>query len=69
MISLESRACPALGLQLDRMRRRVRIDGRLLPKPLSRRQFGLLEFLAARAGQVCLREETSRVVYGERNVA
>jgi len=68
MIPLESCVRSTQGLQLDRAQRRVRIDGLLLPKPLSYRQFELLEFLAAHAGKVCLREETSEAVYGERYI-
>jgi DNA-binding response OmpR family regulator len=68
MTPLESCVCSTQGLELDRVRRRVRIDGKLLPKSLSWRQFELLEFLATRAGKVCLREETSRAVYGERYI-
>ena len=67
MTPLDSYVQPQ-GLELDRVQRRVRIDGQLLPKTLSWRQFELLEFLAARAGQVCPREETSRAVYGERYI-
>lgn len=69
MTSLQTCVRSAQGLQLERVQRRVRIDGVLVLKPLSPRQFRLLEFLATRAGKVCLREETSRAVYGERYVA
>jgi two-component system alkaline phosphatase synthesis response regulator PhoP len=68
MTPLESCVRSTQGLALDRVRRRVRVDGKLLPKALSSRQFELLEFLATRAGKVCLREETSRAVYGERYI-
>jgi DNA-binding response OmpR family regulator len=64
MTSLEGYVCSKV-LQLDRMQRRVYVDGRLLPRSLSSRQFLLLEFLADHAGKVCLREETSRAVYSE----
>ena len=53
------------GLQLDRVHRQVRIDGILLPRPLPAKQLKLLEFLATRAGRVCLREEVSQAVYHE----
>ena len=65
MTSLERYLSVMQGLQLDRMHRQVSIDGKLIPRPLSRRAFRLLEFLAAHAGQVCSREETSKAVYGE----
>jgi two-component system alkaline phosphatase synthesis response regulator PhoP len=68
MTLLESCVRPIQGLQLDPVQRRVRIDGNLLPKTLSCRQFKLLEFLAAHAGKVCRREETSRAVYGDRYI-
>ena len=63
---LESCVRSTQGLELDRTSRCVRVDGKLVSKPLSWRQFVLLEFLAARAGKICPREETSRAVYGER---
>lgn len=65
MISLEGYVRSNV-LQLDCVQRRVYVDGRLLPKPLSSRQFVLLEFLAAHAGRVCLREEINLAVYGEK---
>jgi DNA-binding response OmpR family regulator len=58
----------AQGLQLDPILRRVRIDGVLSPQLLSRKQYRLLEFLATHAGRICLREETSQAVYGEKYV-
>jgi DNA-binding response OmpR family regulator len=64
MTSLEGYVCSKV-LQLDRMQHHVYVDGRLAPKPLSPRQFVLLEFLADHAGRVCPRGETSRAVYGE----
>jgi two-component system alkaline phosphatase synthesis response regulator PhoP len=68
MTPLESFVCSIQGLQLDHVQRRVRVDGKLVPKPLSSRQFKLLEFLATHAGNVCRREETSRAVYGDRYI-
>ncbi len=68
MTPLESYVCSTEGLKLDRTQRRVYIDGKLSPKPLSCRQFKLLEFLAAHAGHVCRREDTSRAVYGDRYI-
>ena len=68
MPSVEISINSTQGLELDPVQRRVRIDGKLLPRALSWRQFELLKFLAARAGKVCLREETSRAVYGERYI-
>lgn len=67
-MTLETCVCSPEGLELDYAQRRVRVDGILLPKPLSSRQFKLLEFLATRAGKVCLREETSRAVYEEKYI-
>jgi DNA-binding response OmpR family regulator len=64
MTSLEGYVCSNV-LQLDRIQRRVYIDGMLLPKSLTGKQFELLDFLAAHAGKVCTREETNRAVYGE----
>lgn len=53
------------GLQLDRVNRRVYINGRPIPKPLSQRAFRLLEFLSLHANRVCSREEISKAVYGD----
>jgi DNA-binding response OmpR family regulator len=64
MITMDRCAYAIQGLYLDRVRRRVIIDGKELSKPLSRQQFRLLEFLAQHADRVCSREETSIVVYG-----
>ena len=66
MMPLDTCVYVTQGLELDRTLRCVRIDGQLVSKPLSTRQFDLLEFLIARAGKVCSRAETSRAVYGER---
>ena len=62
--SLDSCVVPQ-GLQLDYVQRKVRIDGILAQKPLSVKEFKLLEFLAMHAGKVCSREETSEAVYDE----
>jgi DNA-binding response OmpR family regulator len=52
-------------LQLDRVQCRVYVDGILLPKPLTGKQFEFLDFLATHAGKVCTRAETNQAVYGE----
>ncbi len=53
------------GLQLDVFQRQVYIDGEARPRSLAKKEFKLLEFLASCAGKVCLREETSKAIYGE----
>jgi DNA-binding winged helix-turn-helix (wHTH) protein/DNA-binding transcriptional regulator YiaG len=53
------------GLWLDYVQRQVIIDGKVVQKPVSVKEFKLLEFLAMHAGKVCSREETSEAVYNE----
>jgi DNA-binding response OmpR family regulator len=62
--SLDSCVVPQ-GLQLDYVQRKARVDGIVVQKPLSVKEFKLLEFLAMHAGRVCPREETSEAVYDE----
>jgi DNA-binding response OmpR family regulator len=51
------------GIRLDRQRRLAWLDG--TPLDLSRREFDLLSFLAARAGQVVSRRELALAVWHE----
>jgi DNA-binding response OmpR family regulator len=68
MRSLEREVYSAQGLQIKYAQRKVQIDGIVLSKTLSRHEFKLLEFLADHADKVCLREETTLAVYGEKYV-
>ena len=68
MTSAAGKGDSTQGLQLDCVRHKVQIDGKILPKPLSPKAFRLLEFLVTHAGKVCPREETSQAVYNERYV-
>lgn len=53
------------GLQIELTGRYVWVDGVLLSRHLTAKEFKLLCHLAAHAGRVCPREDTTRVVYGE----
>jgi hypothetical protein len=53
------------GLSLESGTRRVWVDGVKLEPPLSPAQFRLLEFLAARSGEVCTRQQIIDAVYAE----
>lgn len=54
-------------LELDPARRRVRMDGE--PVELTSREYGLLETLAFRAGEIVTREEVHRSLYGYEGAA
>jgi hypothetical protein len=53
------------GLSLESGTRRVWVDGVKLEPPLSPAQFRLLEFLVARSGEVCTRQQIIDAVYAE----
>jgi DNA-binding response OmpR family regulator len=53
------------GLQIDFSRRQVWVDGVLQPRYLTPKEFKLLRHLAAHAGEVCSREETTSAVYDQ----
>ncbi|GHO94642.1 hypothetical protein KSF_046900 [Reticulibacter mediterranei] len=53
-----------IGLKLNLLRHEVWIDGTLRTNFLTNKEFQFLRFLAAHAGQVCSREETTKAVYG-----
>jgi DNA-binding response OmpR family regulator len=64
--SLEVRALDVSGIQLDPATRQVYIDGELVPRRLSRKEFRLLELLASDPGRIFRREETVWAIYGEK---
>lgn len=53
------------GVLVDPIRRRVCVDGRWLAEPLTPLEFGLLEYLARRAGAICKRDEILAALYAE----
>jgi DNA-binding response OmpR family regulator len=58
-------APPARGVYLDSATQGVWVDGLLLDPPLSSAQFSMLQALAARAGQICTRDDLVAAIWPE----